>query len=79
VLRNIRAKVLILWGEKDRLLPVSCVEDFRRHVPGAKVEIVPRCGHIPQLERPAYTRRRVREFISELSSGREETAASSSR
>jgi pimeloyl-ACP methyl ester carboxylesterase len=66
VLRNIRAPVLILWGEKDRLLPASSVEDFRRHVPGAKIEIVARCGHIPQLERPAYTRRRVREFISEL-------------
>ncbi|TMB27496.1 MAG: alpha/beta hydrolase [Deltaproteobacteria bacterium] len=79
VLRNIRAKVLILWGEKDRLLPASSVEDFRRNVPGAKVEIVPRCGHIPQLERPAYTRRRVREFISELSSGREQSAANSSR
>jgi pimeloyl-ACP methyl ester carboxylesterase len=68
VLRNIRAPVLILWGEKDRLLPASSVEDFRRHVPGAKVEIIARCGHIPQLERPAYTRRRVREFISELAS-----------
>jgi len=78
VLRNIRAKVLILWGEKDRLLPASSVDDFRRNVPGAQVEIVPRCGHIPQLERPAYTLRRVREFISGLSSGSESVAASSS-
>jgi abhydrolase domain-containing protein 6 len=72
LLRNIRAPVLILWGEQDRLLPASSVEDFRRHVPGAKIEIVPRCGHIPQLERPAYTRRRVREFISGLSAARDE-------
>jgi abhydrolase domain-containing protein 6 len=75
VLRNIRAPVLILWGEQDRLLPSSSVEDFRRNVPAAKIEIVPRCGHIPQLERPAYTRRRVREFISALSASRDEEAS----
>src|SRR2546423_174199 len=68
VLRTIRAKVLILGGEKDRLLPASSVEDFRRHVPGAKVEIVPRCGHIPHPDRPAYTRRRWRAFVPGLSS-----------
>jgi pimeloyl-ACP methyl ester carboxylesterase len=66
VLHNIRAPVLILWGEQDRLLPASSVEDFRRHLPGAQVEVMKGCGHIPQLERPAYTRRRVREFVAGL-------------
>ena len=66
VLSAIHAPVLILWGEKDRLLPATSAEDFRRHIPGAQVELIPNCGHIPQLERPAYTRRRVREFIEKL-------------
>ncbi len=66
VLSAIRAPVLILWGEQDRLLPSTSAEDFRRHIPGARVELIPGCGHIPQLECPAYTRRRVREFIEKL-------------
>jgi pimeloyl-ACP methyl ester carboxylesterase len=66
VLSGIHAPVLILWGEKDRLLPATSAEDFRRHIPGAQVELIPNCGHIPQLERPAYTRRRVREFVEKL-------------
>ena len=66
VLSAIRAPVLILWGAQDRLLPATSADDFRRHIPGATVELIPDCGHIPQLERPAYTRRRVREFVEKL-------------
>ncbi|HYV68021.1 MAG TPA: alpha/beta fold hydrolase [Myxococcales bacterium] len=66
VLSGIQAPVLILWGAEDRLLPSSSVEDFRRHIPGAQVELIPGCGHIPQLEQPALTRRRVREFVEKL-------------
>jgi pimeloyl-ACP methyl ester carboxylesterase len=66
VLSAIRAPVLNLWGAKDRLLPATSAEDFRKHIPGAQVELIPNCGHIPQLERPAYTRRRIREFVEKL-------------
>jgi len=66
VLSAIRAPVLILWGAEDRLLPATSAEDFRRHIPGAQVELIPGCGHIPQLEQPAFTRRRVREFVEKL-------------
>jgi pimeloyl-ACP methyl ester carboxylesterase len=65
-LSAIRAPVLILWGAQDRLLPSTSADDFRRNIPGAIVELIPECGHIPQLERPAFTRRRVREFIEKL-------------
>src|SRR5262249_13927091 len=54
VLTDIHVPVLILWGEEDRLLPLQSVEDFRR-IEGARVEMLPGCGHIPQLEKPALT------------------------
>lgn len=66
VLTNIRAPVLILWGAEDRLLPLSSADDFRRNIPGAVVELIPGCGHIPQVERAAFTRRRVHEFFGAL-------------
>lgn len=65
-LAGIRAPVLILWGQEDRLLPSSSPRDFARYIPGAKVELIPGCGHIPQVERPALTRRRVRAFLTRL-------------
>jgi pimeloyl-ACP methyl ester carboxylesterase len=65
VLTDIHVPVLILWGEEDRLLPLSSVEDFAR-IEGARVQMLPGCGHIPQLERPALTRRAVADFVKTL-------------
>jgi pimeloyl-ACP methyl ester carboxylesterase len=65
-LAAIRCPVLILWGEADRLLPASSVDYFRKHLGERAVELIPDCGHVPQLERPAYTRRRVKAFVEAL-------------
>jgi pimeloyl-ACP methyl ester carboxylesterase len=65
VLTDIHVPVLILWGAEDRLLPLRSVDDFAR-IRGARVQLIPGCGHIPQLERPAYTRRAVAEFVRGL-------------
>lgn len=66
-LSSIRAPVLILWGENDRLLPSSSIAYFRGHLGERAVELIPACGHVPQLERPAFTRRRLRAFVEALS------------
>ena len=65
VLTDIHVPVLILWGAEDRLLPLRSVEDFAR-IEGARVEMLPGCGHIPQLEKPALTRRAVADFVKKL-------------
>jgi pimeloyl-ACP methyl ester carboxylesterase len=65
-LGSIRAPALILWGENDRLLPASSIDYFRTHLGAHAVETIPACGHVPQLERPALTRRRVRAFVESL-------------
>jgi 2-hydroxymuconate-semialdehyde hydrolase len=65
VLTDIHVPVLILWGAQDRLLPLRCVEDFAR-IRGARVELVHGCGHVPQLEKPALTRRAIGDFLREL-------------
>jgi pimeloyl-ACP methyl ester carboxylesterase len=65
VLTDIHVPVLILWGADDRLLPLSSVEDFAR-IRGARVEMLHACGHVPQLEKPALTRRAIADFVREL-------------
>jgi 3-oxoadipate enol-lactonase len=65
VLTDIHVPVLILWGAEDRLLPLRSVEDFAR-IEGARVVMLQGCGHLPQLEKPALTRRSVADFIQTL-------------
>src|SRR5260370_38797858 len=65
VLTDIHVPVVIGWAAEDRLLPASSLAEFAR-IAGARVEVLQRCGHIPQLERPARTRRAVAEFFRSL-------------
>jgi 2-hydroxymuconate-semialdehyde hydrolase len=65
VLTDIHVPVLIVWGAEDRLLPLRSLEDFAR-IERARVEMIQGCGHVPQLEKPAATRRAVTEFLGSL-------------
>ena len=47
------APTLIVWGDRDRLVPPAQTEIGRRRLPSARVHIFPGCGHCPQLERAA--------------------------
>jgi pimeloyl-ACP methyl ester carboxylesterase len=51
-LHRVRVPVKIVWGEADKILPVAYAREFGRLMPGAEIEIIPRCGHLPQAERP---------------------------
>jgi pimeloyl-ACP methyl ester carboxylesterase len=48
-------EVLFVHGELDPL-PVSASVDTAALIPGARVEIIPRCGHFPWVEIPRATR-----------------------
>jgi len=66
VLTDIHVPVLILWGaEGFGCCRCASVEDFAR-IEGARVVTLPGCGHIPQLEKPAVTRRAVADFVKTL-------------
>lgn len=63
----IRAPALVLWGEQDRILDVSCSDAFRRLLPQATVKILRGIGHLPMLEAPALTARSLRRFWDQRS------------
>jgi pimeloyl-ACP methyl ester carboxylesterase len=50
---SLRTRLLILWGEHDRLLPKTHAERATALVPGAVCRIIPRAGHSPNWEAPA--------------------------
>jgi len=62
-IRTIRQPTLVLWGERDRLIPLRFAAQFGRDIPGSRVVTYPALGHVPQEEDPAATFATVREFL----------------
>lgn len=51
-LHRIDVPVTIVWGSEDRVLPVRISDEFKRFLPQARLEMIPACGHLPQVEKP---------------------------
>ncbi|HEY7663137.1 MAG TPA: alpha/beta fold hydrolase [Xanthobacteraceae bacterium] len=49
-LHRIKLPTLLIWGEQDRLFPPAYAFAFQKLIPGSKVVVIPRCGHLPQVE-----------------------------
>jgi pimeloyl-ACP methyl ester carboxylesterase len=52
-LKDIRCPALILVGDSDQLTPPERAEEMANGIPGAELVVVPECGHLSTLERPA--------------------------
>ncbi|QDH35116.1 alpha/beta hydrolase [Porphyrobacter sp. YT40] len=44
--------VEIIWGDQDTVTPVTQAENLANIVPQARMTVLPRVGHIPQVEAP---------------------------
>jgi pimeloyl-ACP methyl ester carboxylesterase len=49
---RISVPTLVVWGREDRLIPLAYGEAYARGIPGARLEILDRCGHLPPFEQP---------------------------
>jgi pimeloyl-ACP methyl ester carboxylesterase len=56
-LGTIRARTLIVHGDRDEFFPVDIPVEMYRAIPGAALWIVPRGGHVPVFGR------HLREFL----------------
>lgn len=63
MLQRIQAPVLLVWGEKDAMIPVANAQDYQRHLRDARQIIFPDLGHLPQEEAPARSLPPVRDFL----------------
>ena len=62
-LARIDVPTLILWGERDRLIPPAVGEELQRRIPGSQRVLLPGLGHVPQEEDPAASLAPVRRFL----------------
>ena len=63
-LGGIRTPALVLWGESDRVMVAGYGRAYAAAIPGAAFELVAEAGHLPQLEQPTETFRRLDAFLA---------------
>jgi pimeloyl-ACP methyl ester carboxylesterase len=55
---------LIVWGERDRMIPVRHGHDAHEHMPNSRLEIFPGAGHFPFNDDPERFVATLHEFIA---------------
>jgi len=60
---NLKMPVLVAWGEQDAMIPVETGRRLQQLIPGSNLHVIPDCGHLPALEKPAEFVRCVLEFL----------------
>jgi pimeloyl-ACP methyl ester carboxylesterase len=65
LLHAIKAPVLLLWGERDGMIPFSNARAYLQTLPDARLAALPTLGHVPQEEAPAISLRPVEAFLSD--------------
>ena len=63
LISGISMPTLIVWGEQDQMIPLSVGQRLHQLIPGSKLEVIPRCGHLPALEQPEEFVRCVLDFL----------------
>ncbi len=51
-LRSVEAPVGVIWGWRDRIVPISTLRYIRAVRPDVSVATIPGAAHVPQVERP---------------------------
>lgn len=55
LLGTLAVPTLVLWGEKDPLLPLEQGQLMTQSIPGAELVVLPGLGHVPQEEDPIHS------------------------
>jgi pimeloyl-ACP methyl ester carboxylesterase len=51
-LGSVAVPTLVLWGESDRIVEPAYGQVYAAAIPGARFELLPGTGHVPQMETP---------------------------
>lgn len=56
---------LIVWGAQDAIVPLSAAELYHRSISGSRLEIIPDCGHRPDIEKPDEFISLIQNFLAD--------------
>ncbi|HEY2258431.1 MAG TPA: alpha/beta fold hydrolase [Solirubrobacteraceae bacterium] len=64
---------LIVWGQRDRIIPVAHAQPAHQGMPGSRLELFEGAGHFPQLDDPLRFARTLEAFFAETEPARLDT------
>ncbi len=67
-LTKLELPVLVIWGDRDRVLDISCARVFKSMIPDATLKVLENCGHVPMVEKPEETALSYMAFVRALNS-----------
>ena len=65
-LHRISVPTLVLWGAQDRIIPAGYGAEFQRLIPGARLQTIDACGHLPHMEKADAFVAAITGFIREV-------------
>ena len=63
-LKDLRMPVMVAWGARDQILPISNLEKVRTRLPRARFEVYPEAGHLLPYEAAEKFNRDLVDFLS---------------
>jgi pimeloyl-ACP methyl ester carboxylesterase len=64
LLARVRAPTLLLWGQRDAMIPIANSADYLKALPDARLVVMPASGHLPQEEAASQSLAAVEAFLS---------------
>ena len=62
-LSHIKTSTLIIWGNKDKMTPLSDAYLMKERIKGSELEILKNVAHTPHLEKPEILAQKIMNFI----------------
>jgi pimeloyl-ACP methyl ester carboxylesterase len=62
-IKEIKTPTLIIWGDKDQLIPVDCAYLFKKNIVNSELIILKGIGHVPMEESPDQFSQLVNRFL----------------
>jgi pimeloyl-ACP methyl ester carboxylesterase len=74
-LPDVKVPTLIVWGEKDSIIPVRDADEFERLIEDSRKVVMRDTGHIPMAERPQAFNDVLVDFLAETGAAEEKESA----
>ena len=75
LLRRLRRPLLLIWGERDQLVPLRVAQQAIGHRPGLPLAVLEHCGHCPHDEDAEEFNRTLLRWLRELPTGQQGSLA----
>ena len=65
LLGGVSTPTLIVWGREDRIVPVTCADQYARALPTSRLAVLEHSGHFLDVEQPDALAKLVVQFVAE--------------